>query len=354
MRQGSVLEVGNDSIATTAGLDSFNFGGPVVDSAGRVIGMNTVRDGSSYQLVGTPVFSRGDPAWISGGVSKVTNLRIKHSSATSVTVAWAAPLDGDGYRYVASATTWGQTSSISCMPRQVNGLSCKLEGLETGVPYRLYVHAWNSSGESGLAALLPEFTPKVTVPDPPPLTSATWNGRSQTVVAAWAPPSNRGGGITAYEAMMQPLNRGCTTSSTELTCSITGVTNPDRQTVQITAENEIGRGAPSDTQITWLRLDQCSATTERNMVHVECTYASNGIAAIAYLNWRVRRADQSWSKPHRREVRLSAAGVAAFMADVCPNSSQRTTCRPVRIHMTTPERRGVTSNTISLQAVSDA
>ncbi len=81
-------------------------------------------------------------------------------------------------------------------------------------------------------------------PGPPTGVHGTYANAS--VQVSWAAPASTGGKpITGYTVSSTPASTGCTTTG-PTTCLVSGLTNGQTYKFKVTAQNEIGTGAPSD------------------------------------------------------------------------------------------------------------
>jgi len=228
----------------------------------------TAYNDTSSGTVSTPV------SIVPGAPSAPTGLTARLLSQT-ITLTWKAPT----YTGVITTTTsTGSTVKSNAavtysaylepghLPCQgsatapMSSTTCTWTGLTNGVSYSASVIAWAGSGASSsgttststglaspaatLAALLPGTTPGA-----PTLTSAVPAPGQITV--AWTAPQDDGGmPITGYTATARfgGTAHSCTTT-TALTCTITGLTNGVSYGVAVTAANAQGAGTPSTGQV---------------------------------------------------------------------------------------------------------
>lgn len=161
-------------------------------------------------------------------------------------VAYA--LSGDGgspitaIEYSLDGTNWTNSGSLAS-PFTISGLT-------NGTAYSVQVRADNVIG-NGTASAAASVTPR-TAPDAPSAVAAASNTASADVT--WTAPFSGGSAITGYTASAYASVSSttalftCTTTSA-LSCSITGLTNGTGYYVSVTATNAVGVGAESSPRV---------------------------------------------------------------------------------------------------------
>ena len=153
-----------------------------------------------------------------------------------VAVAWSAPERNGGspiLGYKVTTVPGGATCSAAVT-------TCTVAGLTNGVPYTFSVIATTLAGDSPTSEASAPVIPGT--PSEPLTVTATAGKLSATV--AWAAPASAGlSAVTGYTVVGTPYGPGCTT--TQLTCSISGLTEGTSYTFRVYAQNALGSGPPS-------------------------------------------------------------------------------------------------------------
>jgi hypothetical protein len=181
---------------------------------------------------GEPTLVYGKPRTTPG---QVTGLSASPASR-SVRLTWNAP-DFDGgapiTSYTAVGRVNGQTDSFVCTSTTT---SCVLTGLSNGTTYSIKVYAENLVGAGPTRSV--SATP-VGRPEPPQSVVALPGDRQVTV--SWQPGTNGGSPITGYTATANPSGQTCTTSG-QLTCQISNLTNGSSYSISVASRNVYGLG----------------------------------------------------------------------------------------------------------------
>ena len=154
-------------------------------------------------------------------------------------VSWVAPVsDGGGVitGYTVTASPGGATCSTT------GALSCTVTGLTNGTSYTFTVVATNSVGNSVASAPSSSATP--TGPPGAPANVQLTVGVGQVVVSWSAPTWTGGSAITGYTVTASPGGATCSTTSA-LTCTVTGLTNGQQYSFAVVATNANGSGEPA-------------------------------------------------------------------------------------------------------------
>jgi endonuclease YncB( thermonuclease family) len=209
--------------------------------------------------------SVGKPTFDNAEVVPSAPRQVDVASGTdgSLDVIWQEPTSvGDaagitGYRVVATPV-----GGDALAPKVVDEsqLSTNLDGLTAGSAYNVTVAARNEEGWSEASAPTGPVTAR-TAPEPPtvaevtPLAEALW--------VSWDAPDDNGSTISSYTATATPTSGAggfvaCTTTGTELSCVIPGLSSAEEYTVAVTATNGAGTSADSDPSAAVQPLDPSS------------------------------------------------------------------------------------------------
>jgi hypothetical protein len=159
------------------------------------------------------------------------------------TVSWTAPDDGGSsiIGYTVTASPDGATSIVSDSLR-----SASVTGLTNGTEYTFTVTATNDVGEGEASAPSDPVTPNIAVTVPAqPLISFVVAGDAQVSVT-WSTPASDGGSvILSYTVVTSPGGATVTVDASQLTATVTGLTNGTPYTFIVAATNGIGESADS-------------------------------------------------------------------------------------------------------------
>ncbi len=155
-----------------------------------------------------------------------------------VTASWLDPESDGGSPvtgYTAKASPGGQTCST------VN-LTCVITGLSNGTSYTVTVTAANTYGRSTTSQPSTAVTPRTVPSAPRDVSGVAGNAR---VVVSWLAPADDGGSaVTGYTVTASPGGQSCTTTG-DLSCAVTGLTNGTAYTFTVTAANAAGDSVAS-------------------------------------------------------------------------------------------------------------
>ncbi len=112
------------------------------------------------------------------------------------------------------------------------------------VGYTFMFTAYGSVAVKGKPAVKVKVGVGLPAPGIPLNVTATSNADAQSVVSWTAPASNGGTAVTGYTATATPGGSTCT-STTVLTCTVTGLTNGTSYTFTVAATNTAGTSTPS-------------------------------------------------------------------------------------------------------------
>jgi len=271
---GQVLDVGTDRITTSAILKEGNVGGPLVDSAGRVIAMNVGTMEGTYVAQN----ERGQVSdWtLAAAPSVPLNFRIVKQVGRELTVAWDRPVDpgADAISSIGARAYPGSSQCSVSGRRQVRlQTQCTLRSMVIGIPYTLYISAGNQFGSSQHVYLPARFTPVCTAPGAPQVVTAAYDGAARTVKIRWKKPNDGASPLTGYTAGLVPGGQQCSVppgSPAQLTCTLRDVSLASGMQAQVRAENQIGPGEWGSLPVAWRRVASCAAVTERASTRLTC------------------------------------------------------------------------------------
>jgi alpha-tubulin suppressor-like RCC1 family protein len=164
-------------------------------------------------------------------------------------VSWSAPaFDGGaaitGYAVQATDSTTPANGGQSCTT--AGSLACAVSGLTNGDAYTFTVTATNPGGTSPASAASAAVTP-ATTPGAP--TDVTGDPGDASVAVSWSAPDFDGGAaVSAYTVTAIDTttpangNQQCGWVSGALACTVSGLTNGDDYTFEVTATNRMGTG----------------------------------------------------------------------------------------------------------------
>lgn len=167
-------------------------------------------------------------------------------------VSWSAPSSDGGSAvldYVAEAYSAesGGSPVESCSTATPSERSCQIEPLTGGTAYYVSVYAQNAVGDGAASSRVRAVAGAV-----PSAPRSVHVARVATGIEVhWLPPASTGSSaITSYTARAftsssSSADAVAACSTTELTCTITGVSSTTRYYVAVLAANASGEGAPS-------------------------------------------------------------------------------------------------------------
>lgn len=204
-----------------------------------------------------------------------------NGSDAALLVSWSAPASNGGSSitgYTAQAWTAASGGSVvdSC---STSGTNCTITPLTNSTTYYISVFATNSVGD-GTASDRLARTPGSLPGAPRSVTTIRGNG---TVAISWLAPLSEGSSpVTSYTASVRtsrsssaPVVGNC--SSTDLSCTVSGLTNSTIYYISVTATSNVGEGGPSSF-VTASALDAPSAP--RNVAAT----AGNGYATVTWTS----------------------------------------------------------------------
>ena len=177
-------------------------------------------------------------------------------SNTQMALSWTAPVNNGGaaitdylveYKLATEPTTWttfndGVSTSTSAL----------VTSLTNGLSYNFRVSAINIAG-TGAASGTATATPALSVPSAPRTLVATGSENGQSTLTWLVPLSNGGAAITDYKVEYKLATEPTTWNifpdgvSTNLTATVTGLTNSLNYDFRVSAINSVGTSAASNT-----------------------------------------------------------------------------------------------------------
>jgi hypothetical protein len=193
--------------------------------------------GSSAASVASNAVTPTGAATVPGAPTSVVAI----NGNTIVKVSWAAPTTGGG-----AITAYTVTSNSGQTCTTTGALTCTVTGLTNGVLYTFTVTATNSVG-TGPASAVSNGAIPFTVPNIPTGVTATTTGAGagQANVSWIAPAFNGGAPITGYTVTASGSGGQTCTTTTALTCTVSGLTPGTSYTFTVTARNDAGAGSAS-------------------------------------------------------------------------------------------------------------
>lgn len=162
------------------------------------------------------------------------------SASETASVSWTPPTNASSTG--PGGITYNVTSNPAGLACTTAALTCVFNSLVNGTTYTFYVTAQTSFGVSR-AAQSGAVTP-VGLPSAPSNVVGFLRTRG-TVEVTWQGPDSTGGtAITGYVATASPGGANCTTSG-QVTCSISGLSNGTGYTFTVVAQNAVGPGPAS-------------------------------------------------------------------------------------------------------------
>jgi flagellar motor protein MotB len=159
------------------------------------------------------------------------------TDSTTVTVTFTSNADGGSpiTGYTVASTPGGLTATGTSSPITISGL-------QPVTTYQFSVTATNAAGTGNASALSTSVTTLAIPPGAPGNVRATSGVDGQSVITWETPTVTGGSSIETYTVTSSPTSSGCTTPTSTLTCTITGLTNGTLYTFTVKARNAIGEG----------------------------------------------------------------------------------------------------------------
>ena len=161
----------------------------------------------------------------------------------SAVVVWVAPTSA-GTSPITGYTVTSAPGARTCTT--TGALTCTVTGLTNGTAYTFTVRATSAAGSSAASTASNSVTP-IAIPSAPTGVTATRGDGS--VTASWAAAVTNGATLTGYTATAAPGGANCSTT-TALTCAITGLTNGTAYTVTVVAKSASGNSPASTSSAT--------------------------------------------------------------------------------------------------------
>lgn len=211
----------------------------VVDEANGGLAAANVMHTSNWTLTYVPPGSPGGNYNVIGSDSLTTPMPPLNVVASpgdgSAVVSWSAPAS-DGGDPITGYQVTAAPGGASCT---TTGLQCTVSGLANAVAYTFTVTASNAAGASAPSTPSNSVTPNGGTQVPGAPTNIVVAVANASLVVSWSAPANGGSAITGYTATAA-AGKTCTT--TDLTCTITGLSNGTTYTVTVSAANALGTG----------------------------------------------------------------------------------------------------------------
>ncbi len=247
----------------------------------EVRAVNSVGEGPASTATATP-------ATVPGAVGSLSAT----ASDGKVVLGWDAPSsDGGsaitGYQYQYSPGGSGWTA--------VSDVTVTVPGLTNGTEYTFQVRTVNSVGEGPASST--SATPATVSGAVGSLSATPGDGK---VVLGWAAPASDGGSaITGYQYQYSPGGRGWTAVS-DVTVTVSGLTNGTAYTFEVRAVNSVGQGPASGTSATPLgtpgAVGSLKATPGNGQVALSwAAPASDGGSAITGYQYQYSPGGSGWT-----------------------------------------------------------
>jgi hypothetical protein len=165
-----------------------------------------------------------------------------NASSQTAKITWAAPPSNG-----APITEYKITSN----PKGLSGIagpgatSGTISGLAYGESYTFTVAATNAAGAGATSTASAAITP-YSVPGAATEVSAAINANNQSATVKWSAPSSNGSPIKGYTITSLPGGLTGTAGPDATSATVSGLTNGIPYTFTVTANNEVGTGAPSN------------------------------------------------------------------------------------------------------------